>query len=635
MCGIIGQLRPAGHAVDPAVPDAMCAGLEHRGPDSRGIHRDERVWIGIQRLRVIDLHTGDQPIYNEDHSVVVVMNGEIYNYRELREDLQARGHRFATGGDTEVIVHLYEEHGEDCVRHLHGMFAFALWDSRRQQLLIARDRVGKKPLLYALRDGGISFASEMNALLQDPEIPREVDHEAIDAYLGLGYVPAPMTALRAVRKLPPAHTLVLRDGHARMRRYWSLDYSRKRDLAVEEWRELIREQLIAATRRRMIADVPLGAFLSGGIDSSAVVAAMAQVATEPVRTFSIGFDHAAFDELPHARRVAEQFGTVHEEFRVEADAVEVVPRMVRHYGEPFADSSAIPSFYLAELTRRHVTVALNGDGGDESFGGYTRYVSNAMAARLERLPLALRRGVGALGARVPPSGEITSVRNKARRLASGLALDAPGRYARYISWFDAAQRASIYAPEFAARLGAGAEAVIGAAWARTSGADVVDQMLEVDASTYLVDDLIAKVDIATMAHGLEARSPLLDHQLMELAATIPAGLKVRGQQKKWILREALRGWLPDDLLDRPKQGFSVPLSSWLRGDLRTWARDILLDREAVERGYFRRGAVEGLLQRHAAGADEDASRIWALVMLELWHQEFTVRPSMRPAILAA
>jgi asparagine synthase (glutamine-hydrolysing) len=635
MCGIVGQLRPAGRPVHPAVPDAMCEGLEHRGPDSRGIHREDGLWLGIQRLAVIDLHTGDQPIYNEDRSVVVVLNGEIYNYRELRRDLEARGHRFATEGDTEAIVHLYEEHGEDCVSHLHGMFAFALWDRRRRQLLIARDRVGKKPLLYALHDGGISFGSEMQALLQDPEIPREVDHEAIDAYLGLGYVPAPLTALRAVRKLPPAHTLLLRDGRVQLRRYWSLDYSRKAERPVQEWCELIREQLLAATRRRMIADVPLGAFLSGGIDSSAVVAAMAQVSTDPVRTFSIGFDHAGFDELPHARRIAEQFGTVHEEFQVRADAVSVVPRIVRHYGEPFADSSAIPSFYLAEMTRRHVTVALNGDGGDESFGGYTRYVSNAMAGRLERLPLPLRRGVGALGARIPPGGEITSVRNKARRLASGLGLDASERYLRYISWFDAGERGSIYAPEFAAGLGDGPDAVIAQAWARTSGADVVDQMLEVDASTYLVDDLIAKVDIATMAHALEARSPLLDHQLMELAATIPADLKVRGSEKKWILREALRGWLPDDLLDRPKQGFSVPLSSWLRTDLRSWAREILLDREAVERGYFRREAVEGLLDRHAAGTDDDAGRIWALVMLELWHKEFAGAPSARATALAA
>src|SRR4051794_32660490 len=289
MCGIVGQIRPAGQPVHPLVPDRMCAGLEHRGPDSRGIHREDGAWLGIQRLAGIDLSTGDQPIYNEDRSVVVVLNGEIYNYRELRDDLRARGHTFATDGDTEVIVHLYEELGERCVERLHGMFALALWDRRRRQLLLARDRVGKKPLLYALRDGGISFGSEMQALLEDDEIAREVDAEAIDTYLGLGYVPAPLTTLKAVRKLPAAHTLVLRDGQAKLRRYWQLDYSRKQELSVAEWCERIREEVLAATRRRLIADVPLGAFLSGGIDSSAVVAAMAATSEAPVRTFSIGF----------------------------------------------------------------------------------------------------------------------------------------------------------------------------------------------------------------------------------------------------------------------------------------------------------------------------------------------------------
>lgn len=635
MCGIAGQLRPHGHSVEPGLPERMCAGLEHRGPDARGLHAEDGVWLGIQRLRVIDLDTGDQPIHNEDRSVAVVLNGEIYNFAQLRRELQARGHRFATQGDTEVIAHLYEEHGPACVHHLHGMFAFAVWDRRRRQLLLARDRVGKKPLLYALRGGGVSFASEMGALLRDPEIPREVDVEAIDAYLGLGYVPAPMTALHAVRKLPPAHTLLLRDGRATLKRYWSLDYSAKMEgVAVEEVCERVRAALRTATRRRMVSDVPLGAFLSGGIDSSAVVAAMAEASAEPVRTFSIGFDHARFDELPHARRIAQQFGTVHEEFRVGADAVAIAPRLVRHYGEPFADSSAIPSFYLAELTRRHVTVALNGDGGDESFGGYTRYVANALASRLDRIPPSVRQGVAALGARIPDVGHIASPRNKLRRLSATLALDAPTRYARYMAWFNAAQRAELYTPTFAEMAGPGAEHVLARAWGRASGESIVDRMLEVDASTYLVDDLIAKVDIATMAYGLEARSPLLDHEFMQLAASIPAELKVRGRQKKWILRQALRGWLPDDLLDRPKQGFSVPLSQWLRTELRSWAHEVLLDRAAVQRGYFERAGIERLLNRHAAGADGEASRIWALLMLELWHAEF-VDASMRPAAAAA
>lgn len=606
----------------------MCALLAHRGPDARGIHEGGNVSLGIQRLRVIDLDTGDQPIYNEDRSVVVVLNGEIYNYRRLRTELERRGHALTTQGDTEVIAHLYEDHGADCVRHLHGMFAFALWDARRQQLLIARDRVGKKPLLYSLRNGILSFASEMGALLGDDEIARQVDHEALDAYLALGYVPAPLTAVRGVHKLPPAHTLTLRDGKVELRRYWELDYTAKlSDEPVEELCERVRAGLLAATRRRMTADVPLGAFLSGGIDSSAVVAAMAEQSTQPVRTFSIGFDHEEFDELPHARRIAERFATVHEEFQVRAQAIEIVPKLVRHYGEPFADSSAIPSFYLSELTSRQVTVALNGDGGDESFGGYSRYVANALAGRLDLMPGPLRHAITRAATRVGARGHVASARNKARRLASTLALDRASRYASYVSWFGPAQRRDLYTSAFAAASGLGAENLITASWAEASGRSVVDKMLEVDVETYLVGDLIAKIDIATMAHALEARSPFLDHELMQLAASIPSSLKIRGREKKWILREALRGWLPDDILDRPKQGFSVPLSSWLRTDLRPWAREILLDRETLARGYFEPRAVKGLLDRHAGGADDDAKRIWALLMLELWHREFVDAPS--------
>jgi asparagine synthase (glutamine-hydrolysing) len=626
MCGIVGQVRRRGSRVHTELPARMCAQLEHRGPDARGIHRKGNVALGIQRLRVIDLETGDQPIYNEDRSVVVVLNGEIYNYRELRTELIRRGHTLATKGDTEVIAHLYEELGVDCVSRLHGMFAFALWDAREQQLVLARDRVGKKPLLYCARDGVLTFASEMGALLADEEIARAVDHEALDAYLALGYVPSPMAAVRGVRKLPPAHTLTLRDGRIALRRYWKLDYATKLSgVPVEELCERIRAGLRTATKRRMIADVPLGAFLSGGIDSSAVVAAMAEQSSEPVRTFSIGFDHQDFDELPQARRIAEQFGTVHEELQVRAEAIEVVPRIVRHYGEPFADASAIPSFYLAELTRRHVTVALNGDGGDESFGGYTRYVANALAGRLDLLPGVLRRAVSQAGSRLPRGGRPASIKNKARRLTGTLALDPAARYARYVSWFEPLQRRALYTPDFAVATGLAADEVIAASWAGASGDAVVDKMLEVDVETYLVGDLIAKIDIATMANGLEARSPFLDQDLMQLAASIPASLKVRRSEKKWILREALRGWLPDAILDRPKQGFSVPLSSWLRTDLRSWARDVLLDRETIDRGYFEPVAVRGLLDRHAAGADVDDKRIWALLMLELWHREFIDR----------
>lgn len=611
--------------IDRGLLERMCVALEHRGPDSRGLFLERGVGLGIQRLRVVDLETGDQPIYNEDRSVVVVLNGEIYNFEELRNDLRKRGHRFATDGDTETIVHLYEEHGVDCVRHLHGMFAFALWDRRRQRLLIGRDRVGKKPLFYSMGPSGLSFASELRSLIEDRTISREVDPSAIDCFLAYGYVPAPLSIFGSVSKLPPAHTLVMEGGRVTLDRYWQLDYSQK--LSVADPRELhepIRDAIRAATRKRLVADVPVGAFLSGGIDSSAVVAAMAEASSTPVKTFSIGFDRDDFNELPHARRVAELFGTDHHEFVVRPDAVEILPRLIRHYGEPFADASSIPSFYLAEMTRQHVTVALNGDGGDESFGGYTRYVANRLAARLEPIPGPLRRAVARAGS--GRTGEVSSISNKARRLAQGLPLDPASRYALYVSWFDRRRRRALYTDEFAAATaGSGAHAIIEGPWLAASGDDIVDKMLEVDVTTYLPGDLIPKIDIATMAHALEARSPLLDHQLMEFAASIPAGMKVRGREKKWILREALRDWLPTDVLDRPKQGFTPPIGDWFRNELRELSRDVLLDSGSLARAYFKPDAVQSILDRHHSGVSDETKPLWALFTLELWHREFVDR----------
>ena len=628
MCGIVGQARSDGAPVQTELIHRMCAALEHRGPDSRGDAVEARAGLGIQRLRVIDIESGDQPIYNEDRSIVVVLNGEIYNYRELRERLERSGHRFATHGDTETIVHLYEEYGDDCVRHLHGMFAFALWDRKRARLLVARDRLGKKPLFYAQRDGALSFASELGALLQDPEISREIDHQAIDCYLAYQYVPSPRSAFRAVRKLPPAHTLVWQDGRIEIERYWQLDYGTKLDADPAELqrahpRRPARGDPQAPDRRRPAGGLPLRRhrLLGRGRRDG-------QARARPVKTFSIGFESEAFDELPHARALAQRFGTEHHEFVVQPHALELLPRIARHYGEPFADSSAIPCFYLAELTRQHVTVALNGDGGDEAFGGYTRYVANSLGGRLERLPLALRRAVAAAGRRLPAGGEVSSPLNKARRLSSSLALDGPSRYARYVNYFTDEQRTALYSDDFAALVGESEAAnVIADPWWNASGPTAVDAMLEVDTTTYLPDDLITKIDIATMAHSLEARSPFLDHELMELAASIPAQYKVRGSQKKWILREALRPWLSDELLDRPKQGFSVPLSDWFRGELRDHMRETLLDRETLDRGWFVESEVRGMLDRHDAGADGEAPRLWALMMLEHWQREVVDAPA--------
>jgi asparagine synthase (glutamine-hydrolysing) len=622
MCGIAGQARADGAAVEEGLIARMCAAQEHRGPDSRGLHASGPVGLGIQRLRIIDLDTGDQPIYNEDGSVVVVLNGEIYNYAELREELLRAGHKLATKGDTEVIVHLYEELGTGCVAKLHGMFSFALWDARRQRLFIARDRVGKKPLFYSLRDGVLSFASELRALSQDPGVPREIDPEALDAYLAYGYVPAPLSVFRGVRKLPPAHQLVFENGALAIERYWRLDYSRKRSTAdPREIDERIRAALREAVGRRMVADVPVGAFLSGGIDSSAVVAAMAEQSHEPVKTFSIGFADAGVDELPRARLVAERFATDHHELIVEPDAIELLPRLVRQYGEPFGDHSALPCFHLAELAREHVTVALNGDGGDESFAGYQRYTSNLLAARLERLPTPLRRAVASASGRLGDGRDPRAWSSRVQRFASRLPGGRHERYLSQVSVFDREERLSLYAPELARDVeGAEAERFLLDPWAEASGAALLDQLLEIDATVYLPGDLLAKIDIATMAFSLEARSPLLDHELMELAAALPPEQKAKGAERKVALRRALRGWVPDEILDGTKQGFELPVASWLRTDLAPYAREVLLDRECAERGWTQPGAVERLIDQHVSGAADHGRKLWALLTLELWAQ---------------
>ncbi|HEV7771229.1 MAG TPA: asparagine synthase (glutamine-hydrolyzing) [Solirubrobacterales bacterium] len=620
MCGIAGQARAGGGAVERDVIARMCAAQEHRGPDSSGIHLSPGIGLGIRRLRVIDLETGDQPVYNEDRSVAVVLNGEIYNYEELRQQLLRRGHRLSGKGDTEVIAHLYEEHGIECVSRLQGMFCFALWDSRHRLLLLARDRVGKKPLFYSFRGGVLSFASELRALIEDPEVPRQLDCEAIDAYLAYGYVPGPMSIYRGVRKLPPAHRLVYQEGAIASERYWRLDYSVKRPVNdLRELHEEIRACLRASVARRMVADVPLGAFLSGGIDSSAVVAAMAEQSSQPVKTFSIGFADEAVNELPRARLVADRFATDHHELIVEPDAVELLPKLARHYGEPFGDHSALPCFYLAEMARRHVTVALNGDGGDESFGGYQRYTSNLLAARLERLPAPLRRAIAATAGRVGGGVGTESRPRRALRFAGRLAGRPQERYLRQVSIFDAEERQALYTPELARMTAAAAtDDVLLRPWREAGGAGLLDQLLEVDTTVYLPGDLLAKIDIATMAFSLEARSPLLDPEMMEMAASIPAVHKARGLQRKIALRGALRGWLPDAILDGPKRGFELPVARWLRTDLAPFTREVLLDRESTNRGWTRPGAVAALIDQHVAGTADHGRKLWSLLVLELW-----------------
>jgi asparagine synthase (glutamine-hydrolysing) len=556
------------------------------------------------------------------------MNGEIYNYRDLRRDLEQRGHRFSTHSDTEVLVHLYEDLGERMVPRLRGMFAFAIWDARRRRLFCARDRVGKKPLFWARRGNTVWFASEVRALLEDPELPREAEPEAILAYLTVGYVPHPMCAFRGVRKLPPATTLTVAESGERIETYWSLDYGTKLTAPQDELAARLWDEIREATRIRLMSEVPLGAFLSGGIDSSAVVAAMAEHTAEPVKTFSIGFPDAAFDELRYARLVARQFGTEHHEDVVEPKAVEIAPKLARQYGEPFADASAIPSFYLAQMTGRHVRVALNGDGGDESFAGYNRYKSNALvAAHLNWLPRPLQLAAPVLARPIGEGPHGNSWRTRIARLSRSLAMTIPERYAMWMSAYDEIRRRSLVTPEYAAEArGTRAEDLLIGSWTACGSEATVDRMLATDVRNYLPGDLLVKMDIATMAYSVEARSPLLDHHVMELAASMPADLKLRGLEGKRILKAALRGRVPDEVLDRPKMGFAVPLARWFREDLRSLPEDVLLDPATTGRGYFRPGAVETMIAEHRARRSDHSFRLWILLQLELWHREVLEAP---------
>jgi asparagine synthase (glutamine-hydrolysing) len=591
VCGIAGILSSTG-PVDAELVERMCRTMVHRGPDSRGLFAADGVALGVQRLAIIDLEGGNQPIYNEDGSVVVVLNGEIYNFQELREELTRAGHRFSTHSDTEVIVHLYEELGDGCVGRLRGMFAFALWDRSARRLLLARDRVGKKPLFYSHRDGRLWFASEPRALLASGEVPRDVDYEAIDTFLHYMVIPCPSTGFAAIRKLPPAHTLTWHDGSLSTRRYWKLSYrDRYLDATEAEVCELIREKLLEATRLRLRSDVPVGAMLSGGVDSSSVVAAMAQQSAGPLKTFSIGFDVGEFDETASARKVARMYGTDHHEAVLDATAAELLPRLVWHYGEPYADSSALATFALAELASRQVTVALNGDGGDENFAGYLRYLRYAA--------MDGEKGTGPL--------EVYAGR-------------------RASAYFDEATRVELYEPEFLRSLRARPWlSILEKPYLASDAGPVVERLLDVDVQTYLPDDLLVKMDVATMAHSLEARSPLLDPAMMELAASLPLSMKLDGGTTKRIFKQALRDWLPEGILEREKMGFRIPFGDWLRGSLERLPGEVLLDPRALERGLFREDRLREIIREHLDGTRDHAYRIWTLLQLELWFRTYIDR----------
>ncbi len=585
----------------------MRAALVHRGPDEGSTDTFGHCVLGHQRLRVIDLDTGYQPVTNEAGDVVAVFNGEAYNFRPLREEL--RGHEVRGTGDTPVLPHLYEESGPQFVERLHGMFALALWDAGRERLVLARDRLGKKPLLWTrLSDGTLAFASELKALLRLPGLSRQVDLDAIDAYLALQYVPGDRTALEGIRKLPPGHVLIAEGAAERIEPYWRIEPAEP-STREEEWLERVRMTVGAAVRKRLVADVPLGALLSGGIDSSVVVALMAQASTQPVRTFTVGFADARYDERAHARTVAERYGTLHDELTIEEDVAATLPRLAAAYDEPLGDEAAFPTFLIAEQARRHVTVALAGDGGDEAFAGYERYVAHALAARV---PAAAARASAAVVRLLPAAGrEPRSAIFRAARFLDAAAAPRRDRYGRLMEVFPLELRRALWADSRLARpvrLEPPRSGITGL------------QLLDV--ATYLPGDLLLKADIASMAHSLELRSPFLDHEVVALGLALPDSLKTRGRQGKVALRRAFADDLPPEVAGRGKTGFGVPLGRWFRDDLRETARDLL----PTERGWFRPDAVRQLLDEHGSGHADHGHRLWCLLMLELWVREHVEAP---------
>ncbi len=625
MCGITGFVNSNSKAANRSLLERMNECIRHRGPDDDGFYCRENVALAMRRLSIIDIAHGKQPIHNADKTKWIVYNGETYNYRELRADLERRGHEFYTNSDTEVIVHLYDEYGADCVSHLRGMFAFAIWDERDKSLFLARDRVGKKPILYSHQpNGDLIFGSEFTALLKHPNVSREIEPAAIDDYLSYSCIPAPQTAFKEIRKLEPAHWLRWKDGAIETRRYWQPDFSGKIKIteqeAVEETTRILRE----ATRLRMIAEVPLGAFLSGGVDSSLVVALMAQESSNRVKTFSIGFEEEDYSELKYARRVAEAVGAEYNEFIVKPDALEVLPTLVEHYGEPYADSSAIPTYYVSKETRRFVTVALNGDGGDESFAGYERYAAMQIAEKYNRLPAVLRKSLIEKTVNLIPSSEIKKSRLRdAKRFLRSASLPKVERYFELVSAFDAGAKKELYTREFENEIAENDSARFLENWfAKANGAGILDATLLADQMTYLPNDLLVKVDIASMANSLEARSPLLDHKVVEFAASLPENLKMRRFETKSLLKKVAARLVPRDVVYRRKMGFGVPIGKWFRGEMKDFVRAVLLSEKSLRRGIIKPEMLEKYVGEHTSGERDHAAKLWTLLMLELWFQRF-------------
>ncbi len=622
MCGITGIFDTRGGSeINRAVLQRMNDSQLHRGPDEGSLHIEPGVGLGHRRLSIIDITTGQQPLFNEDGSVVVVFNGEIYNYQQLIPELQALGHVFHTKSDTEVIVHAWESWGADCVKRFRGMFAFALWDRNRQTFFMARDRLGVKPMYYALLDDGkLLFGSELKSILAHGGLKRDMDPMAVEEYFALGYVAEPRTIFTQAKKLSPAHTLTVRRGQALAEpaAYWDVRFTLDNPMSLEDAQGELVERLRESVRLRMIAEVPLGAFLSGGVDSSAVVAIMAGLSNEPVNTCSIGFDDPAFNESAFAQMVADRYQTNHRLEIVKSDDFDLIDTLARLYDEPYADSSAIPTYRVCQLARKHVTVALSGDGGDESLGGYRRYRLHMMEERMRSaIPEGVRRPMfGALG-RIYPKADWAPRMFRAKTTFEGLARNSVEAYFHSVSILRNPMRDSLFSPRFKTALaGYNAQAVFDRHAAQAGTDDPLALIQYLDLKTYLVGDINTKVDRASMAHSLEVREPLMDHELVDWLATLPSSLKIHGQEGKYLFKKSMETHLPNDVLYRPKMGFSVPLARWFRGPLKQRVKDAVLGDRLASTGWFNADYLRHLVDAHQSGARDYSSPLWTLLMFE-------------------
>jgi asparagine synthase (glutamine-hydrolysing) len=623
MCGITGIFEfQRKEEISRDLVHRMNETIVHRGPDDEGIYVGPGIGLGFRRLSIIDLAGGHQPISNEDGRIWVMLNGEIYNYPELRKDLESRGHRFSTRSDTETIVHLYEEYGEQCFSRLRGMFAVVLWDSRKEKVLLARDRVGKKPLFYFADNRRILFGSELKAILAADSLPRVLDHQALSDYFSLGYIPAPKTIYRAVRKVLPGHYLEASASGIRETSYWELSFGNVENRSEEEWCELLRHELCEATRVRLMSDVPLGAFLSGGLDSSSVVAIMSHLMKRPVTTCSIGFEEQEYNEANFARQVAQQFHTDHHEEIIRPNALEILNKLVWHYDEPFADSSAIPTYYVSRAARRHVTVALGGDGGDESFAGYRRYVFDQWENRLRRFVPQLLRGAvfGPLGQWYPALAWAPRI-FRAKATLQSLSRSPLEGYFNSISIFRPQEKTPLFTGDFHRTL-AGYDSidVLRYHYDRAGTDDLLSRIQYVDIKAYLPDDILVKVDRASMAVSLEVRAPLVDHRLIERAAAIPSPLKLNGRTGKLIFKKMMSSTLSDDILHRSKQGFAVPLDRWFRAELRDMAHDAIFF--SADDGLLDRRFLKKIWDQHQQRRCDRSAHLWTVLMFQKWKETF-------------